>query len=137
MSKDEELERIKEEMLRRMMAPRDTGPLAEGEVTELNSSNFKEALNKAGKPILVDFWAAWCGPCMMMKPVLESMARDYSGKAFFAKVDVDRNQGLARQFGVMSIPNFVLFNRGRPVERVVGAVGRAGLEAALGRHISQ
>jgi thioredoxin 1 len=70
-----------------------------------------------------------------VKPVMEAMAREYSGKAHFAKVDVDRNQALARRYGVMSIPNFVIFRNGELVDRIVGAVGRPGLETALKKHL--
>jgi len=103
---------------------------------ELTTENFDGALAKTRLPIIVDFWAGWCAPCKMMKPVMEAMAKEYSGRAHFAKVDVDRNQALARRYGVMSIPNFVVFKDGRPVDRVVGAVGRRGLEAVLGKHLT-
>jgi thioredoxin 1 len=107
----------------------------ESVVVELDSSNFDDAIVGTSKPILVDFWAGWCAPCKVMKPVIEAMAREYVGKAFFAKVDVDRNQTLARQYRVMSIPNFIIFKDGRPVDRIIGAVGRPGLEAVLKKHI--
>jgi thioredoxin 1 len=135
--KDKELERIKERMMERMMRPTDPGPWVDGGVIELNASNFDEALAKTSGPVLVDFWAGWCAPCMVMKPVVEAMAREYSGRAHFAKVDVDRNQALARRYSVMSIPNFVIYKNGRPVDRVVGAVGRQGLEAALRKHLGK
>jgi thioredoxin 1 len=136
MEEDKELEKIKERMLRRIMEPADTGLWIDGTVIELTTTNFDDAIAKARLPVLVDFWAGWCAPCMVMKPVMEAMAREYSGKAHFAKVDVDRNQALARRYGVMSIPNFVVFKDGRPVDRMVGAVGRRGLEAALGKHLN-
>jgi len=135
MAEDKELERIKKMMMRRLMRPPDRGPWVDGEVVELSTSNFDDALSKTAKPVVVDFWAGWCAPCRLMKPVMESLARDYSGRAHFAKVDVDRNQELARRYGVMSIPNFVVFRNGKPVDRAVGAVGRPGLEAMLRRHL--
>ena len=135
LAEDEELERLKERMLKRLMEPVDSGPLVDGTVVELTTENFDGALAKTRLPIIVDFWAGWCAPCKMMKPVMEAMAKEYSGRAHFAKVDVDRNQALARRYGVMSIPNFVVFKDGRPVDRVVGAVGRRGLEAVLGKHL--
>ena len=135
MSEDKELERIKEQMLRRMMAPPDTGPWTDGSVVELDERSFDASMGKASRPVLVDFWADWCGPCRIIKPVFDALARDYSGKAYFAKVNVDENQGLARRYGVISIPNFVLFSKGRPVERIVGAVGRSRFEVALNKHI--
>lgn len=135
MAEDRELDRIKERMLKRVMEPPDPGPWVDGVVVELSASNFDEALSKASRPVLVDFWAGWCAPCRMMKPVLEALAKEYSGMAHFAKVDVDSNRALAQRYGVMSIPNFVVFNNGRPVDRAVGAVGKPGLVALLGRHL--
>lgn len=136
MSRDEELERIKRKMMERIIGRRERRLWIDGAVVELTAANFDEALNGTSKPVLVDFWASWCAPCMVMKPVLEAMARDYAGRISFAKVDVDGNQGLARRYGVMSIPNFVLFKKGKPVDRVIGAVGRSGLEAMLRRHLT-
>ncbi|RLI06992.1 thioredoxin [Candidatus Bathyarchaeota archaeon] len=103
----------------------------DGEVIELNEANFDDAISTASKPVLVDFWAVWCPPCRVMSPIVEELARDYAGRAYFAKVNVDENQGLALRFRVMSIPSFLLFKGGRLVDRVVGAVGRGGLEAML------
>ncbi|MFQ6054328.1 MAG: thioredoxin, partial [Candidatus Bathyarchaeia archaeon] len=115
---------------------REEGPWIEGSVVELTAADFSEAISRATRPVLVDFWAGWCAPCTAMKPVLEAMAREYAGKVSFAKVNVDRNEGLARRFGVRGIPNFILFKDGRPVDQVVGAVGRRGIETMLRRHLS-
>ena len=134
MSKDEELERLKAERLKKLMQPEDTGPWTEGKVLKLNKENFN-ALTKTTKPVLVDFWASWCGPCRVMSPVVEDMAKEYVGKAYFASVDVDRNQSKARQFGVMSIPNFIVFKNGNPVDRTIGAVGKPGLVRMLERNL--
>lgn len=135
MGEDKELERIKARMIERLMRSREESLLVSGSVVELDSSNFEEALRNSSLPLLVDFWASWCAPCTVMKPVVEQLARDYAGRVSFAKVDVDRNQDLARRFGIMGIPSFILFRNGRPVDRVVGAVGRAGLETVLRRHL--
>lgn len=135
MSEDKELERIKEQMLRRLMAPPDTGPWLDGAVVELDGRSFDSTLGKVKKPVLVDFWADWCGPCKMIKPVLDALARDFSGRAYFAKVNVDENQMLARRYGVMGIPNFVLFMKGKPVDRIIGAVGRHRFEAVLNKYV--
>ncbi len=137
MSEDRELEKIKEEMLRKLLNPAPKPTIwTPGRVTPLSQANFQQALSQTSKPVLVDFWAEWCAPCKMMAPVVEAMAREYAGKADFAKVNVDQNQGLAMRFGVMSIPNFVVFKDERPVDRVVGAVGRPGLEAVLRKHLT-
>jgi len=109
MPEDEELERIKRMMMKRLMRAEEPSLCIDGAVVNHTTANFDEALTKASKPVLVDFWAGWCAPCTAMRPVLEGMARDYSGRVNFAKVDVDRNQALAQRYGVMSISNFVLF----------------------------
>lgn len=136
MAEDKELERIKERMLKRLTATPDPGPWVDGVVTELSAKNFNEALARTSRPVLVDFWAGWCAPCMVMKPVVEALAKEYSGRAHFAKVDVDRNRALAQKYGVMSIPNFVVFKNRRPVDRAIGSVGRPSLEGLLTKHLS-
>ncbi|MCK5671159.1 thioredoxin, partial [Candidatus Bathyarchaeota archaeon] len=83
----------------------------------------------------VDFWAEWCGPCKMMGPIVSQMAGEYAGRAHFAKLNTDQNRGIASQFKVMSIPNFIVFKGGKPVDQTVGAVGRQGLASLIGRHL--
>ncbi len=78
-------------------------------------------------PVLVDFWATWCGPCKMVAPVLEEIARDHGGKIVVAKLDVDANPVTARDFQVMSIPTMILFEAGQPTKKIVGAKGKAAL----------
>lgn len=136
MDEDKELERIKRRMMEGLMKDDEQSPWIDGSVVELTTANFGKALAQTRRPVLVDFWAGWCAPCKVMKPVVEALAREYAGSTCFAKIDVDRNQTLARRYGVMSIPNFVLFKDGKPVDRVVGAVGRPGLEAMLRRHLA-
>jgi len=104
-------------------------------VIQLNASNFDETLRKTNKPLLVDFWAGWCAPCIMMAPVIEELARDYADKVVFAKLNVDENPEIASRYQVMSIPLFIIFKDNKPVERIVGLVGREPLEAALKRHL--
>ncbi len=134
MSTDKELEKIKEEMLRKIMnSPPKPSFWSDGEIAELTDTNFNKALAEADKPVLVDFWAEWCGPCKMMAPVVHQMAKDYAGRAYVAKLNVDHNALTATKFGVMSIPNFIVFKGGRPVGQTVGAVGRQGLDALLMR----
>ena len=87
------------------------------------------------KPCIVDFYADWCGPCKMMSPVVEKIAKEYSGKAKVGKVNVDEQQELARQFGIMSIPSFVFIKNGKKVDQAMGAMPPSALEARLARII--
>jgi len=107
---------------------------AKGVIT-LKASNFEKVLNDAELPVLVDFWAEWCMPCTMMAPILEELAREYAGKAVFAKLNVDENPEIASRYQVTSIPLFIIFKDGRSVERIVGAVGREPLEHALRKYL--
>jgi len=100
----------------------------------LNAASFEQAI--AGDlPVLVDFWATWCGPCRMIAPVIEEIAADFEGKAIVGKVDVDEEPGLAQRFGVMSIPTLIVLKGGKVVEQAVGARGKADVAAMLNRHL--
>jgi thioredoxin 2 len=99
-------------------------------VVDADEASFA-AETAASVPIVVDFWAEWCGPCRMISPVLADMAREHAGHLKIVKVDVDANQGLARRFGAMSIPLLVVIRDGAEVDRVVGALPRAALEQRL------
>ena len=135
MEEDEELQRIRAKKLRKMIQ-RDGGKEAGKNVIELNDLTFDKALQKANGPLFVDFWAAWCMPCRIMAPVVEELARNYAGKALFAKVNVDENPDTALRYQIMSIPTFIIFKNGRPAEKIVGAVGREPLEGALNKHLT-
>jgi thioredoxin 1 len=137
MSEDRELEKIKQRMLERMMnPPSKPSILREGVVNILSDANFDQAVASATLPLLVDFWADWCMPCKSMAPVVQAMARDYSGRAYFANINTDQNRVTPARFGVMSIPNFIIFKGGKQVDQVLGAVGRLGLETILSRYLS-
>jgi thioredoxin 1 len=97
-----------------------------GKTLELNDSNFDEAI-KSDKPVLVDFWAEWCGPCKMIGPVVEELAGDYEGKAVIAKLNVDENPQVTARFGVRSIPTLLVFKNGQVVDKQVGAVPKSVL----------
>ena len=112
--------------------------VTEGEegVKELTEKDFDAFITKADKPVLVDFWAEWCMPCLAMAPIVEGLAKKYAGKAFFAKVNVDENPQLAMRFGIYGIPTFIIFVKGKEAKRIIGAVGKAGLESELAKFIS-
>ena len=87
---------------------------------EITDANFEEVVLKSSQPVLVDFWAEWCGPCRMLGPIIEELSSDYDGKAVIGKVDVDSNQQYAAQFGVRNIPTVLIFKDGDLVNRQVG-----------------
>ncbi|MBV9774626.1 MAG: thioredoxin TrxC [Gemmatimonadetes bacterium] len=101
-------------------------PLATGD------ADFQRVVGDAQVPVLVDFYADWCGPCKMMAPVLDQLARERAGEVLVLKVDTDRNPQLSMQFGIRSIPTLIAFRGGREVARQAGAVPRQGLDALLG-----
>ncbi|MCX8125561.1 MAG: thioredoxin [Dehalococcoidia bacterium] len=101
----------------------------------VNQANFKQVVLEAKLPVLVDFWAEWCGPCRALAPVVEELSREYSGKIDFAKVNVDEHSTLASQYGIMSIPTLIIFKKGKPAEQVVGFRPKAELKKLLDSHI--
>ncbi len=101
-----------------------------GKTIEITDSNFEEIINSE-KPVLVDFWAEWCGPCKMIGPVVEELAGDYEGKAVVGKVDVDANPVVSAKFGIRSIPTLLVFKNGEIVDKQVGAVPKGVLSQKL------
>ena len=105
--------------------------MASANVLQLNDSNFDSEINKGATPILVDFWAPWCGPCRMIAPVLDKIAEAMAGQAIVAKVNVDEAPGVASRFRVSSIPTLLFFKNGEVREQVVGLQSEADLTARL------
>ena len=104
-------------------------------IVNLTTETFESEIKKPGSPILVDFWAEWCGPCRMVAPVLEKLAEEYNGKVRIGKVNVDEQSALASKYGIQSIPTLLLFKEGRVVDQVIGALGRDALAKLVDRHI--
>ncbi len=93
----------------------------------MTEANF-ESLNTGSKPVFVDFWASWCGPCMIMEPIVEKLAAKYSDQVIFGKVNVDEEINISSRYEVFSIPTFMVFRGGRPLDAVIGAVAEASLD---------
>lgn len=105
-----------------------------GKAIEITDANFDDITNTE-QPVLVDFWAEWCGPCKMIGPVVEELASDYEGKAVVGKVDVDANPNTSAKFGIRSIPTLLVLKNGKIVEKQVGAVPKSVLSQKLDAHL--
>jgi len=103
---------------------------------EITDSNFEEVALKADKPVLIDFWAEWCGPCRMVGPVVEELAKDYEGKAVVGKVNVDENPEISVRYGIRNIPALLFFKNGEIVDKQIGAVPKSVLNEKLEKQLA-
>ena len=131
---DRELERLKQKKIKELLSRAEKREEVLDKPIPVDEEKFKELITKYPL-VLVDFWASWCGPCMMIAPIIEELAKEYAGKVVFAKVDVDRNRRLAMRFGIMSIPTLILFKNGEPVDMMIGAQPKPMIEQMIKRHL--
>ena len=137
MGEDEELKRIRQRKLRQLIKKaketnkKKTTP---NEPVEVTDATFVETI-QSHSLVVVDCWAPWCGPCHMVAPIIEEMARDYAGRILFGKLNVDENQEVAIQHQIMSIPTLLVFKNGKLVDRIIGAMPRQRLERKITRHL--
>lgn len=139
LDEDSELERIRYKKMRELMerGSEETMSVPQNEIDHpiiLNDENFDKEVSKYPVTV-VDLWAPWCGPCRMVTPIIENLAKEYVGKIVFGKLNVDENPDTSRKFGVMSIPTIIIFKNGKQVDKVIGALPKDVLEQRIGKYL--
>jgi thioredoxin 1 len=129
---DPELAKILNEKARRMTLEASS---KHASIVALTSSNFDRYVND-GRPVFIDFWAVWCGPCKTMEPVVDRLAVKYTGKVLFGKLNVDEQSEIATRYEVQSIPTFMIFKKGQPVDAAIGAVGELALDRLVQKSLN-
>ena len=104
---------------------------------EFSDENFKEDVIDSSKPVLVDFWAEWCGPCKMLNPVIEELSNDFAGRAIIAKVNVDESPGIAQKYSVRSIPSLLFFSKGAVIEQLIGVSSKEDMASIIEKLINE
>ncbi len=131
---DEELRRIKERKLKELMRLKDKKQEMNGKPISVSDMKFNEIVNKYPL-VLIDCWASWCAPCLVVAPTIEELAMEYAGKAFVGKLNVDENPKTAQRFQIFSIPTLLIIKNGKEVDRIVGVVPKDHIETLLRKHL--
>src|SRR6059036_2257216 len=128
--RDEDLEAIKQQKILEIMQSRASAKTANGEPVVLTDQTFEQTIEKT-PIVVVDFWAAWCGPCRIVAPIIDQLAKEYSGRVAFGKLNVDENPLTSNEFQVQSIPTLLIFRDGQPVDGIIGGVPKYQIESKL------
>ncbi|MFO7966129.1 MAG: thioredoxin [Archaeoglobaceae archaeon] len=131
----DELEKIREKKLKDKLQKMNEGGNKVSEPIKVNGNNFQKVLQE-NENVVVDFWAEWCGPCKLVGPVLEELAKEYSDKVTFAKLNTDENQELAASYGISAIPTIIFFKNGTPMDQIVGAFPKSEMKNWIDKNLN-